>query len=268
LVNRVGSTTTDKNVDKLAIAASLKLSFEGSIKISGEASVDYKNQELMGKLESNFDFHAKGGDPAVGGMLAQAQATRGAGLHEAFALWLASVKVVPSVYGLKLEPIYNLFLSLPPSKDVDARVLALKQGVDVYVRETVDPTSTIVLVQPNQALFSNFWRLKDTCLTFQAVIGAGNTFNIYLTTSVSRLDIGYRVDMDQFGSKIYKSNKLLIGITCTRRTSYATTQSRGISCLAATIALCFRTRTPIQQSRSFLDSTPVGQSRPQSRRCD
>ena len=202
-VRRVGSTTTDKTVDRLGVAASLKLSFEGSIKISGEASVDYKNRELMGKLQSNFDFHAKGGDPAVAGMLAQAQASRGGGVHEAFALWLASVKVVPSVYGLKLDPIYNLFLSLPPSSDVDARILGLKQGVDVYLRETVDPTSTIALVHPNQALFSNFWRLRDTCLTFQAVIGAGNTFSTHLTTSVSRLDVGSRLFLTFFRNPLH-----------------------------------------------------------------
>ena len=183
-----GTTTTDKDVDVLNIAAALKLSFEGSIKISGQAEVDYKKRDLMSKMQNNFDFHAKGGDPAVSGMLAQAQATGAtASMHEAFGVWLTSVKALPSVFGLKVDPIYKLFYVLPPSGATDGRILALKQAVDVYLRETVDPQTTTVLIRPGQAEFSNFWRLTDSCLTFQATIGAANTFNVFLTSSASRL---------------------------------------------------------------------------------
>ena len=50
-------------------------------------------------------------------------------MQEAFATWLQSVKALPSVFALKLAPIYTLFYLLPQSRNTDERILALKQGI-------------------------------------------------------------------------------------------------------------------------------------------
>jgi hypothetical protein len=133
-------------------------------------------------------------------------------MHDAFNLWLASIKRVPSVYDLKLAPIYSLFYNLPPSRHTDERILALQQGIEVYLRETTtssDP-SGVIMVRQGNAQFSNFWRLNDMCVTFQATVAPENILVVHLTSSVSRLDIGYKVVSDQFGSKIIKNEKVLI----------------------------------------------------------
>ncbi len=66
-----GTTTAANNVDNLDIAATLRIKFSGGIDITGTAAVDYKSKNIASQLTNNFDFHTYGGDPLVGGLLAQ-----------------------------------------------------------------------------------------------------------------------------------------------------------------------------------------------------
>jgi len=207
----VGTTTTDKSSDSLQVAAQVSLQLSGKMALTANAKVDYKATNAASSMDMQFDFHARGGDPAVGGMLAQASSQK-ADITPALQTWLASVKKVPTMHGLKLMPIQELFNVLPLTIDNKRRQTAIKQAIDVYLKEG-DPTATVFVIKNAQPQFSNFWRLTDSCLSYQATIGKDNKFIAMLTTSASRLDIGYKIETDAYGTRITKNGKLLSAST-------------------------------------------------------
>jgi hypothetical protein len=208
-----------------------------AIKVKAQGAVDYKAKNLNEQFQNSFDFHARGGDPAVGALLASAHETAGKDgkMNDAIQLWLESVKKTPTIRSMKLGYIYELFGSVP-SAGTSRRQSALKQAVDVFMREN-DISANVINVGPNQIKFSNFWRVSDQCLNFQAVIGADSKLVVYLTSSARRTDLGYAIEIDSYGAAIRKGGKV---VASTQSISAVTP---GSSTLYSNYIVCFESKT-------------------------
>ena len=66
---------------------------------------------------------------------------------------------------------------------------------------------------PGHKQFSNFWRVGEQCLTFQAAIGPDSTLVAHLTASASKAsEVGYDLEINQ-DEAVLKRAKKVVAIT-------------------------------------------------------
>jgi len=202
----IGTTTTSDSMDSLSVAANVKMEFTGKVKIAAKGDVNYKDSSKNSKMSSQFDFHARGGDPAIGGMLAHIQSTKG-DVAPAMEKWLQSLKLTPTVHGLRVGFIHEIFYTMS-GLATEQRIQAIKQAIDVYMKEK-DPNANVINVGPGKPIFSNFWRIGDQCLSYQATVGHDSEFQVYLTASASRDEVAYKFISDSYGTRLMKGSEMV-----------------------------------------------------------
>ncbi len=148
-----GKMTSAIDADKMEIAAQALRTFTASIAI--DAKVNFRTKDQSRKFDSLFDYHAVGGDPVVGAMLASAiqdanenqnvakQGRATANVATAARVWLESLKVAPSLYNIKCTPIYDLLLMTGTDIPTKQRCLALQQAFTIYLQEPDQSVETM-----------------------------------------------------------------------------------------------------------------------------
>jgi hypothetical protein len=238
-----GKVTTSNMVDNFALAVQASLVFNAGIKITAKAEVDYSTIDQNTRYGSSFNYNAVGGDPEVGGMLASAQkvsvsnnASDTQGMQQAataMTRWLQSLKKMPSIFDITLEPIDNLLRTLGVDSRTDQRIIALRLAISIYLNEP-SATGQIVTLNSNEgAKFSNFWRISNQCLSFDAAVGPQNQLEISLTASASRQNIGYKLLLDTSGATLLRN-----GVQITKSQSIATI-TPGSNILFSNYIVCF-----------------------------
>jgi hypothetical protein len=238
-----GKVTTSNSVDNFGVAVQAKLVFNAGIKITAKAEVDYSTIDQNNRYDSSFNYNAVGGDPEVGAMLATAQkvsilsaASDTSGLKQAataMTRWLQSLKKMPTLFDITLEPIENLLRTIGVDSRTNQRIIALQLAISIYLNEA-SPSGQLVTLNPNEgAKFSNFWRINNQCLSFDAAVGPQNKLEVSLTASASRQNIGYKLLLDTSGATLLRN-----GVQVKRSQAIATI-TPGSNILFSNYILCF-----------------------------